>query len=59
MVAKSENCVVVVTSPQNSKMAGGRGSPIPELMMLKNSQDQTQDANTALWELEKGLISFT
>eukprot|EP00795_Rhopilema_esculentum_P003271 gene3271-1602_t len=38
-------------------MAGGRSSPVPEFVMLKSSQDQTQDANTALWELEKGLRS--
>ncbi len=37
--------------------AGGRGSPIPELMMLKSSPDQSQDANSALWELEKGMLS--
>ena len=36
-------------------MVYGRGSPIPELMMLKSSQDQSQDANSALWELEKGI----
>eukprot|EP00794_Sanderia_malayensis_P020330 gene20330-22330_t len=36
-------------------MEVGRSSPVAELMMLKNNEDQSQDANTALWELEKGL----
>ena len=35
-------------------MASGRGSPMPELMTLRSSHDATQEANTALLELDKG-----
>jgi len=38
-------------------MASGRGSPMLELVTSRSSHDATQEANNALWELDKGLRS--
>lgn len=48
--------LTTTTTKFDFKMAAECASPVPELMVLKKSQDNTQDANSALWELEKGFL---